>query len=165
MCAQSPWGQRCAWPATSHGTCHSTLPPPCFLPNVHPSSYGLGGCWPCWVYFLWKLGPAFLPWPSLDHPFLHPSPFFFLSHPVKHPLHPFLPFSFFYPTQAVPATMSRSDRIVNILLALAWVLLIVRVGRIYFESTSGGGGAVASTEYADEPIPSPIVLVSCAAFT
>lgn len=54
--------------------------------------------------------------------------------------------------------MSRSDRIVNILLALAWVLLIVRVGRIYFESTTG---APAQSFDLDEPIPSPIVLVRC----
>ena len=54
--------------------------------------------------------------------------------------------------------MSRSDRVVNILLALAWVLLIVRVGRIYME---GGSSSVASADLQmDEPIPSPIVLVS-----
>jgi hypothetical protein len=84
----------------------------------------------------------------------------FFSHPC--PPYPYTPPPLqFPPVPVVPAIMSRSDRIVNILLALAWVLLIVRVGRIYFESTSGGGGgAVASSEYADEPIPSPIVLVS-----
>ena len=55
--------------------------------------------------------------------------------------------------------MSRSDRIVNILLALAWVLLIVRVGRIYFESTGGAGAGAPGADNLDEPIPSPIVLV------
>ena len=52
--------------------------------------------------------------------------------------------------------MSRSDRIVNILLALAWVLLIVRVGRIYMDGTSS---AVATEVAYDDPVPSPIVLV------
>lgn len=52
--------------------------------------------------------------------------------------------------------MSRSDRIVNILLALAWVLLIVRVGRIYMEGTSA---EVSSAEVYDDAVPSPIVLV------
>ena len=56
--------------------------------------------------------------------------------------------------------MSRSDRIVNILLALAWVLLIVRVGRIYFDSTNPAAAVGASgADSLDEPIPSPIVLV------
>lgn len=50
--------------------------------------------------------------------------------------------------------MSRSDRFVNILLALAWVLLIVRVARVYFDSASQ---TAVATEY-QEPVPSPIVL-------
>lgn len=61
--------------------------------------------------------------------------------------------------------MSRSDRIVNILLALAWVLLIVRVGRIYFDSSTPAPVAGAGGDSFDEPAPSPIVLPTPTAIT
>ena len=58
---------------------------------------------------------------------------------------------------------SRSDKIVNILLALAWVLLIVRIGRIYFDKPTQVAGAEHTNTAVDgefsEPEPSPIPLV------
>ncbi len=66
----------------------------------------------------------------------------------------------FPPLPSARAEMSRSDRIVNILLALAWVLLIVRVGRIYFDTTAPATSLTGSgADSFDDVAPSPIVLV------